>query len=160
MTPKQQRFVEEYLIDLNATQAAIRAGYSVKTAGQIGEENLKKPEIAEAVAERIEKRSEQTGIDAAWVLQKAVELHKQAMAAGAFAPAKGALELVGKHVDVQAFREQIDHRVAMTGDQARAQIKAFLAKNVVVDSDGVPTLRLKHFGTPPQAVPDNGGRLQ
>lgn len=52
MTPKQQRFVEEYLIDLNATQAAIRAGYSEGTAYSIGQENLNKPEIAEAIAAR------------------------------------------------------------------------------------------------------------
>ena len=45
LTPKQQRFVEEYLIDLNATQSAIRAGYSEKTAYSVGHENLKKPEI-------------------------------------------------------------------------------------------------------------------
>jgi len=45
------RFVKEYLVDLNATQAAIRAGYSAKTAYSIGHENLKKPEIAEAIAE-------------------------------------------------------------------------------------------------------------
>lgn len=45
MTRKQKRFCEEYLIDLNATQAAIRAGYSKKTASSIGEENLRKPEI-------------------------------------------------------------------------------------------------------------------
>ena len=45
LTPKQQRFIDEYLVDLNATQAAIRAGYSAKTAYSIGIENLKKPEI-------------------------------------------------------------------------------------------------------------------
>lgn len=45
MTKKQNRFVEEYLIDLNATQAAIRAGYSVNTAQQMGSENLSKPVI-------------------------------------------------------------------------------------------------------------------
>ncbi len=50
MSPKQQRFVEEYLVDHNATQAAIRAGYSEKTAYSIGHENLKKPEIAAAIA--------------------------------------------------------------------------------------------------------------
>jgi phage terminase small subunit len=49
---KRLRFIEEYLIDLNATQAAIRAGYSKKTAGQIGEEILKIPEIAALIAER------------------------------------------------------------------------------------------------------------
>ncbi len=50
MSVKQQRFVEEYLVDHNATQAAIRAGYSPKTAYSIGHENLKKPEIAAAIA--------------------------------------------------------------------------------------------------------------
>ena len=45
LTAKQERFCEEYLIDLNATQAAIRAGYSVESAGSIGSENLTKPEI-------------------------------------------------------------------------------------------------------------------
>ena len=45
LTPKQARFCEEYLVDLNATQAAIRAGYSVESAGSIGSENLTKPEI-------------------------------------------------------------------------------------------------------------------
>ena len=50
LTEKQKKFVEEYLIDLNATQAAIRAGYSVDTASQIGYENLRKPEIVEAIA--------------------------------------------------------------------------------------------------------------
>lgn len=45
LTEKQKRFCEEYLIDCNATQAAIRAGYSAKTAYSIGEENLRKPEL-------------------------------------------------------------------------------------------------------------------
>ncbi len=51
LTPKQARFVEEYLIDLNATQAAIRAGYSAKTARAMGCENLTKPDIQAAVTE-------------------------------------------------------------------------------------------------------------
>ena len=58
LTAKQERFVAEYLIDLNATQAAIRAGYSKKTAGQIGEQNLKKLEIAAAVAEGCAKQEQ------------------------------------------------------------------------------------------------------
>lgn len=49
LTGKQQRFVQEYLIDLNATQAAVRAGYSEKTAGAIGAENLRKPQIQGAI---------------------------------------------------------------------------------------------------------------
>lgn len=59
MTPKQQLFCDEYLIDLNATQAAIRAGYSKKTAYSIGVENLKKPEIKKYIADRMaEKETE------------------------------------------------------------------------------------------------------
>ena len=74
LTPKQQRFVEEYLIDLNATQAAIRAGYSEKTAKEIGSENLTKPNIAKAIEEAQNKRQEQTQIDAAYVLKRLVEI--------------------------------------------------------------------------------------
>lgn len=70
LKPKQQRFVEEYLIDLNATKAAIRAGYSEKTAYSIGDELLKKPEISEIVEAAREKRSQKTGIDAAWLLER------------------------------------------------------------------------------------------
>ena len=62
LTPKQARFVEEYLIDLNATQAAIRAGYSAKTAYSVGHENLSKPEIAAAIQKEQAARSERTGI--------------------------------------------------------------------------------------------------
>lgn len=75
LTAKQQRFVEEYLVDLNATQAAIRAGYSQDTAYSIGHENLNKPEIGEAIAAAQQARSERTQIDADWVLQRlAIEL--------------------------------------------------------------------------------------
>lgn len=59
MTPKQKRFCDEYLIDLNATQAAIRAGYSKKTANVIGMENLTKPYLKEYIENRMaEKESE------------------------------------------------------------------------------------------------------
>ena len=64
MTQKQKRFVEEYLIDLNATQAAIRAGYSPETAGAIGAENLKKPQIQNAIAREMADRSRRTGVNA------------------------------------------------------------------------------------------------
>lgn len=74
LTDKQQRFVDEYLIDLNATQAAIRAGYSEKTAKEIGSENLTKPNIAKAIEEAQNKRAEQTQIDAAYVLRRLVEI--------------------------------------------------------------------------------------
>lgn len=74
LTPKQQRFVEEYLVDLNATQAAIRAGYSAKTAGQQAEQLLKKLEIAAAVKDGQETRSKRTEITQDRVLQEFARL--------------------------------------------------------------------------------------
>lgn len=58
MTEKQKLFCEEYLIDLNATQAALRAGYSEKTAYSIGNENLKKPEIQEYIQKRLKEKED------------------------------------------------------------------------------------------------------
>lgn len=63
LTDKQQRFVDEYLIDLNATQAAIRAGYSVKTANEQGSQNLAKLSIQQAIAEKMAERSRRTGVN-------------------------------------------------------------------------------------------------
>lgn len=70
---KQKRFIEEYLIDLNATQAAIRAGYSEKTAYSIGQENLKKPEVQAAIQEAQNKRSERVQISQDDVLRGLLE---------------------------------------------------------------------------------------
>lgn len=63
LTEKQKRFVEEYLIDLNATQAAIRAGYSVKTANEQGAQNLAKLSIKEEICKAMAERSRRTGIN-------------------------------------------------------------------------------------------------
>ena len=131
LTAKQQRFVDEFMIDLNATQAAVRAGYSRNCAGQIGDENLKKPQIAAAVAEAKRERSEATKIDAEWVLRQAVELYKRVTQeirpvlnpktrrqlkteAGEpiftfnAAAANRSLELIGKHVEIGAWKERIE----------------------------------------------------
>ena len=62
LTDKQKIFVYEYLIDFNATQAAIRAGYSKDTAGAIGAENLKKPQIQQFLEKYQSDRSEKCGI--------------------------------------------------------------------------------------------------
>lgn len=67
---KQQRFVEEYLLDLNATQAAIRAGYSGKTARSIGQENLTKPDIQMAITAEMGARSQRTKITRDKVLEE------------------------------------------------------------------------------------------
>ncbi len=68
LTPKQRRFVEEFLVDLNATQAAIRAGYSERTARSIGSENLTKPDIALAIAVKLEEYTREAGITVERVL--------------------------------------------------------------------------------------------
>lgn len=70
LTDKQARFVDEYLVDLNATQAAVRAGYSAKTAGQIGEQNLKKLEIQKAIRERQEELKMKTEVTQEWVVER------------------------------------------------------------------------------------------
>lgn len=62
MTERQQRFVDEYLIDLNATQAAIRAGYSAKTADQQGSRMLANVKVQQEIAEKMAERSKRTGI--------------------------------------------------------------------------------------------------
>lgn len=74
LTPKQQRFVEEYLVDLNATQAAIRAGYSERTAYSIGQENLNKPDIDKAIRKARQEQSERTQMTADDVLRSLAEI--------------------------------------------------------------------------------------
>lgn len=74
LTDKQEMFCREYLIDLNATQAAIRAGYSENTARKIGSENLTKPDVQNRIAELKLQRNEQVNIDAAYVLRRLVEI--------------------------------------------------------------------------------------
>ena len=70
LTPKQQMFVKEYLIDLNATQAALRAGYSPKTAKQTGTENLSKPIIQAEIQKHMNERVERVEITADRILQE------------------------------------------------------------------------------------------
>ena len=69
MTKKQQRFCDEYLVDCNATQAAIRAGYSEKTAYSIGVENLKKPELKNYIEQRLQDMQDKTVASAEEVIQ-------------------------------------------------------------------------------------------
>lgn len=74
LTAKQQLFVKEYLVDLNATQAAIRAGYKEKTARAMGAENLTKPNIQAAIAEQMDKRAAKVEITAEQVLQRWIDI--------------------------------------------------------------------------------------
>ena len=79
LTPKQSAFVMEYLKDLNATQAAIRAGYSAKRADAIGYENLRKPEIATAIAEQQSARESRTLITVDKILSDIEKIKLDAM---------------------------------------------------------------------------------
>lgn len=150
LTDKQQRFVAEYLVDLNATQAAIRAGYSVNTAEQQGSRLLSNAKVAEAVSKGQAARSERTKIDADWVLSRLAEeadadvadlydesgnllpvhqwpaiwrkglvagldveeIRSDGVVVGTIRKVKLSdrikrIELIGKHVGVQAFRDQV-----------------------------------------------------
>lgn len=151
LSHKQELFVEEYLKDLNATQAAIRAGYSKKTAGITGFENLKKPNISRAIAEAQEKRIKRVQIDADYVLNELYEIREMDISDilddhGNVLPIKdwpkiwrksisgldiqelmgdgellalikkikwpdklATLKLLGQHIDIQAFKEKIEH---------------------------------------------------
>lgn len=157
LTAKQQRFVAEYLIDLNATQAAIRAGYSEKTAAEQASRLLTNVKVSEAVQAAMKARSERTEIDADWVLKRLARDATADLAdlyddAGQLLPVKEwpmawrtglvagietvqeregtdpdgkpefvtarkvklldrtkLVELIGKHVDVGAFKDKIEH---------------------------------------------------
>jgi phage terminase small subunit len=74
LTAKQKKFVEEYLIDLNATQAAIRAGYSTESAKEIGCENLTKPNVKAEIDKAIAERSRRTGINQDRVLRELAKI--------------------------------------------------------------------------------------
>lgn len=79
MTPKQEAFVREYLVDLNATAAAERAGYSKRTAHATGHENLRKPEIATAIQNAMDDRAERTEITADYVLNGIREIAERCL---------------------------------------------------------------------------------
>lgn len=98
LTAKQQAFCEEYLIDLNATQAAIRAGYSEKTASEMGYENLGKPQIAEVIAELMDKRSAKTELTADWVIKGILANTRKAEQDDNLAMAFKGYELGGRHL--------------------------------------------------------------
>lgn len=148
LTPKQEMFVREYLIDLNATQAAIRAGYSEASAEQQGARLLTNAKVREAVDKARAERSEKTAINAQWVLERLADeasadvadlydddgkllpvkqwpkIWRQGLVAGlktqvsedgvAIIDVKLSdrvrrLELIGKHIGVNAFQDVVKH---------------------------------------------------
>ena len=110
LTPKQQRFVEEYLIDLNATQAAIRAGYSEKTAKSIGQENLTKPDIAKAIQEAQESLSNKTQLTVDMIVNGLLK-EAQDYAEGSTQSARvSAWAHLGKHLGM--FKDKLEHDIS------------------------------------------------
>lgn len=81
MTPKNQRFCDEYLVDLNATQAAIRSGYSKKSAYSQGERLLKKADVKAYISEKQAELSLKTGLTHEWVLNRFKEVSDRCMQA-------------------------------------------------------------------------------
>lgn len=132
MTSRQERFVEEFLVDLNATQAAIRAGYSKKTARVQASQLLTKLNIQEAIAEAKTNRIERIQLNQNYVLTRLVENVERAMQNRPVLDAKGdptgeyvyagtvankALELLGKHLGMFQDRIEVNdlaERVAAT----------------------------------------------
>ncbi|GHU75840.1 hypothetical protein AGMMS49992_20530 [Clostridia bacterium] len=103
MTPKQQRFVDEYMADLNATQAAIRAGYSEKTAYSIGSRMLNNVEVSQAIELRRKDESLRSGYDIQRIFDGITAIAEDAETRPA--DRLKAFELMGKHLGM--FRDRV-----------------------------------------------------
>jgi len=131
LNARQKMFIDEYLVDLNSTQAAIRAGYSPKTAGSMGSENLKKPEIHARVEEGKKTRADKLNLDAYWVLKRLMDISDRSMQAEQVMEfdyeakelvptgeyqfdsngANRSTELIGKHLGMFKDRVEVDVQV-------------------------------------------------
>ena len=123
LTPKQQRFAEEYLIDLNATQAAIRAGYSENTAEVQGCRLLSKAKVREAVDVALKTRSERTELTQDWVLSELQNVRTAAMKAGNLAAANKSLELLGRHLRMFTDNLNLSGQLQISHEDALEQLK-------------------------------------
>lgn len=148
LTAKQQRFCDEYLIDLNATQAAIRAGYSEKTAAAIAAENLIKPNIQKYIRERMAEKEKSLIADQNEILEyltsvlrgeqdSTMVVDKQGAEIGMVDPPGvkerlRAAELLGKRYGL--FVEKVDLTKRELSDEAKADIDRLLeeTKGVIV----------------------------
>jgi phage terminase small subunit len=153
-TPRERLFVAEYPVDWNATQAAIRAGYSARSASDIGYELKHKTKIVDAITAYLAKREDKAEISRSWVLARLVDVEAEAAKVAEDKDAVGrtaarlhrlrALELIGKHVDVNAFRTQLGISgpdgsplwdLSRLSDEELDQFERLLAKISVIGSD-------------------------
>lgn len=122
LTAKQERFVQEYLVDLNATQAAIRAGYSSKTAYSMGQRLLKNVEVQAAIQKALKDRQARTEITQDTVVEELAKIgladaHDYSDADLKYSNKLKALELLGKHLGMFEKRDSYD--IEDVGDKRR-----------------------------------------
>lgn len=143
LTPKQRRFVAEYLIDLNATQAAVRAGYSRRTAVKIGSENLTKPDIAREIQRAMDERAARTGVTAERVLRE--------IAAIAFLDIRKAFNTDGSMKPLDQLDDETAAAIAGLEvyeelDQEGVVVLGRVKKLKLSDKIGALTLLARHLG--------------
>ncbi len=148
LTPKQERFIEEYVADPNATQAAIKAGYSRKTARWIGSENLTKPYIAAAIAKAQVALVERTQVTQDAVIADLVAVVKEAREATPpqLGAAVSALTRIGQHIgmwpkDAPSGAEDVGRAVL---EALRAVAARSMTSPVVLEAEAVsPSARVQ-----------------
>ena len=113
LSPKQERFAREYLLDLNATQAAIRAGYSAKTAQEQASRLLSNVMVAARIAELKQERADKVAVTAADVLKGVIEVTLLAREEGDLKTALKGYELQGKHIGM--WTEKVQQEVSGPG---------------------------------------------
>ena len=128
LTPKQQRFVDEYMVDLNATDAARRAGYSAKTAHVQGPRLLGNVRVATAIRKRQTKLEQKTEVTQEWVLSKLVLAAERNMQNGeANSVAVQALKLLGEHLALFTKRTELTGKdggpIDMSVEDARKELR-------------------------------------
>lgn len=138
LTPKQRRFVDEYLIDLNATKAAGRAGYSPRTAGSIGHENLTKPEIRAAVDRARADQTDRTRITADRVLEEVAAIAFSDIRDIDFDP-DGKLLAATPRAALVVASYAWDRRPGRHGENVRLSVRLW-------DKLGALRLLMSHFG--------------
>lgn len=113
LTPKQERFVREYLRDLNATQAAIRAGYSAKGATVTGSKLLANPKVREFVTASQRKVAKKLDLTAEKVLRDIIRISQKAEKVGDLGVALKGRELLGKRLKLFTDRVEVEGRVTL-----------------------------------------------